>query len=291
MHERLEKPVLIVAFDGLDYELVQRFGLEHLPQKEAGRIDNHTGIAERKTSELFTSFITGETYEQHGVTGLKKPNNQRLHNIRELIPNGVRGSYRLKQVFDAATGYEKEFYAKDDYSQDTIFEKTVSRPIHVPGYNPDPAWRLGYVFELVGKGYSHKSILKQARKQTRNRLHDFYQDYTHDFYDLMMLHLHDPDSIQDVNMAFKENDPEILKDEYERLDGIAGNIQERFSDWNIIFMSDHGRPEKNEHNQQAFYSANFELFGNQEPHITDFHDKILEIVKCEEGAECKKSFQ
>lgn len=51
----------------------------------------------------------------------------------------------------------------------------------------------------------------------------------------------------------------------------------------VLFVSDHGLPdvEKGGHNENAFYSCNKELFGDKTPHITDFHDKILELTDSE----------
>ena len=43
-------------------------------------------------------------------------------------------------------------------------------------------------------------------------------------------------------------------------------------------MSDHGLPTPHQHNEKAFYSCNRELFGDTTPLITDFHDRILDIV-------------
>jgi len=64
---------LIVAFDGLDIDLIRRYDCEtFLEMDEFGTVDNNTGITTRYTSELFASFITGETHEKHGVTGLTK---------------------------------------------------------------------------------------------------------------------------------------------------------------------------------------------------------------------------
>ena len=55
-----------------------------------------------------------------------------------------------------------------------------------------------------------------------------------------------------------------------------------FEDWTVIFMYEHGMIESQgkfwEHNKNAFYSCNVELFGEETPHITDFYDRILEIT-------------
>lgn len=64
---------LVVAFDGLDHHLINRYGCDALREmEEFGTFDNHTGIHSVATSELFASFITGKTHVDHGVTGLSK---------------------------------------------------------------------------------------------------------------------------------------------------------------------------------------------------------------------------
>ena len=72
----MENRVLVVALDGLDYELIKKYKCNQLTEmKEFGNIDNYTGIHSIKTSEEFASFITGELYGIHGIEGLGKPNN------------------------------------------------------------------------------------------------------------------------------------------------------------------------------------------------------------------------
>lgn len=68
-----EGSVLVVAFDGLDKDFIEKFELENIQQKEYSELDNKSGISSIKTSELFASFITGDTWEEHGVQGLEKP--------------------------------------------------------------------------------------------------------------------------------------------------------------------------------------------------------------------------
>jgi hypothetical protein len=63
--------MIVVGFDGLDKELIEDFDLENVKFAETGKINNADGVKKRSTSELFASFITGETHEVHGVTGLE----------------------------------------------------------------------------------------------------------------------------------------------------------------------------------------------------------------------------
>lgn len=77
--------VLVIAFDGLDKELIDKFQLNNVPQYEYGFIENRENIKEVKTSELFTSFITGLTWEEHGIQGIKKWNKPFLGNFIDFF--------------------------------------------------------------------------------------------------------------------------------------------------------------------------------------------------------------
>ena len=98
-----------------------------------------------------------------------------------------------------------------------------------------------------------------------------------------MCHLHRTDHHQHQygDPSISTYDEEKLQDLYEETDDLAGRIVGFFEeDYDyIIFMSDHGLPTEKEHNENAFYSCNKELFGDETPHITDFHDKILELTE------------
>jgi hypothetical protein len=278
--------VLVVAFDGMDKELIDEFDLDYIPQEEFGGIDNSTGISRRMTSELFASFITGENHSVHGVKGLDKSLNKWDRLVDYIIPdfavNRVRGFHRLKQALTFADEFDSMKHTKDDLDEETLFEKIdASLPLYVPSYNPESFWLLAYPHELVKYGEEERFI-KECRYDTDLRLNNgtatqpAFNDITKSFWDFIMLHLHDPDGFQDTGYG-------DLKQEYERLDEIAGRILEEYEEWTVIFMSDHGRPEKEgsglwEHNENAFYSCNRELFEDETPHITDFHDKILNLT-------------
>lgn len=83
---------------------------------------------------------------------------------------------------------------------------------------------------------------------------------------------------------------EKVEETYHEADRFAGEILEKAEEngfETVIFMSDHGLPDVEEggHNENAFYSCNHELFGEETPHITDFHDKILELTSQEDDLE------
>jgi len=76
--------VCIVSFDGLEYTLVEKFGIKNLKQTEYGMIDlqpyfeggggqwKSVGKGEKVkmalTDEVYATFITGRTPDEHGVT-------------------------------------------------------------------------------------------------------------------------------------------------------------------------------------------------------------------------------
>lgn len=277
--------VIVVAFDGMDRELVEEFGLENVRQEEFGSIDNSTGINYRYTSELFASFITGETWDEHGIIRLSRNDKHRLLNRRGRLA-GFLSRYstlwRLVQYLEVLLIYFlisdrsewKDYkYSKRDLESGTLFDEIdLSKPLFVPAYNPDPRWQLDLPHGVMRpEETTREDVRKYSERLTESRLREFY-DLNFDFWDFVMLHIHEPDAVQDVGLGNYERD-------YRRLDGIAEEIVEEFSDdWTIIFMSDHGMMEEKEHNENAFYSCNKELFGSKTPHITEFYDKIIELT-------------
>lgn len=283
----MSENVLVIAFDGLDKELIEEFGLEHITQEEFGGIDNTTGMSSIKTSELFASFITGETWEKHMVKGLESWNDEKgkiLDNdIFNFAEDNIRGGYRLKKLLSSFLGLEKSKSSKKNLMSESLFEKIPnSKAIDVPGYNPSPFW------DTMGRPFQ----LKRADAEER-RITYYWDEWEYDrrkrnlfknlntYFDFLMAHFHRPDFYHhiygDRDVGYDKNE---LRELYKETDELAGEIKEYFSeDYDlIIFMSDHGLPTEKEHNENAFYSCNRELFGSSIPKILDFHDKILEKV-------------
>lgn len=272
--------VLVVAFDGMDKELIESYGLENVSQKEFGSIENSAGIKERMTSELFASFITGTTHENHGVEGLSTSLDWRDRFVEYIFPRwtieNIPGMFRLKTLVRGDSQKERT-YTKSDLNEQTLFEKIeLSLPLYVPSYNPDPIWHTGFPHKIT-PNFSEESWVDITRWHTEARLNfgignqPAFFDVSKGFWEFIMLHLHDPDSFQDTGLG-------NLEEEYDRLDRITEEILTEYEGWTIIFMSDHGRPDGRQHNENAFYSCNKELFGDETPHITDFHDTILELT-------------
>ena len=268
--------VLLVAIDGMDSELIEKYKCENLlGMEEYGGIDNSTGIFRIWTSELFASLITGENYEVHGVKGLAYWKNSKIEKLEKFFEkyhffrkfNGLRKSFYKK------LGFGLRGYTKDDYDIPTLFEKIPnSRSIDVPGY--DIAFSKGG--ELIGN-YGIEGAIRQQDYIAEKKKGDLLDAIDVD-YDFLMAHFHKIDHYHHWFWEMGEEEP--VEEVYKEFDSLAAEILERAEgkfDY-VIFMSDHGLPTPEQHNENAFYSCNRELFDDKKPKITDFHDRIIEIV-------------
>jgi hypothetical protein len=99
---------LVVAFDGLDKELIEEFGLGNVKQSEFGEIENHESVNKIVTSELFACFLTEEEYNEHGIRGNKAPNSDLTNLIYENIftpsqSSRTRGVHGLRTAVKQAS--------------------------------------------------------------------------------------------------------------------------------------------------------------------------------------------
>lgn len=285
-----QEKTIVIAFDGMDYELIQKFELDNVIQQEFGTIDNSTDINKIFTSELFASFITGETSEKHGVEGLNKWNNRTVRNIEKTadrIPffdkfRGIRHAlWNSINSIDARI----EKYDSSDLEAKTLFEEIDdSRAIFVPGYNPSTFWAIGADLEPLKYGYSRDETAEHYdTREFSHRKQELFSELENDFTgarDFLMCHFHRIDTYQHLygDKEAGSYDEEKLYALYKEMDDLAGEIKQKAEEagyTRIIFMSDHGLPTETGHNENAFYSSNQELFGVEKPHITDFASEFL----------------
>lgn len=278
--------VLIVAFDGLDYELIKKYNCEEIQQEEFGKIDNQTGIKHVMTSELFASFITGKTWKEHGMIGLGiKISSGFLDKIRNLL---IRVHPKLQALVDplVAALSEINFFnltrrevMKKDLGCNTIFEEVEnSRALFVPAFNPELNWAVGnnVLKPVEYEEYGIKETIELIERDQKHRKEELFRELKKG-YDLLMVHFHKPDWYHHI--LWETGRKEGIEGMYEEMEGLANRIKGKAKGYDyIIFMSDHGLPTKGAHNENAFYSCNKELFPDKVPHITDFYNKILEIT-------------
>lgn len=285
--------IIVVAFDGLDKELIDEFQLENIIQEEFGSIDNQTGMKHTYTSELFASFITGTNWKEHGVTKLRKWTNPSVGEFEKKIsklPLSEKTSGLRNAVIESINSLDakKRKYRKEDLETETIFEKIEnSRPIYVPSYNPSPFWIVGADNDPLSFGYSPEETIEHYyTREFRHRKEKLFSELENEIIGprpFLMCHFHYPDTYQHMcgDKSIGAYNEEKLRKMYNEIDELAGQIKEKALNTGydrIIFMSDHGLPDENSHNKNAFYSANKELFLDKTPKIMDFHDKILELT-------------
>ncbi len=288
----MSEKVLVVAFDGMDKELIEEFELKNIQQQEFGSIDNQTGMQNIYTSELFASFITGESPDEHGIVGLNKWKNSRGEVLDTLIPKEVLetkiGFHRIRETLKSALDAEETKYEKEDLASETLFEKIdESRPIFVPGYNPSTFWTIEADLRPLGYGKTPAETMEHYdTREFRHRKEKLFSELENEIVparDFLMMHFHRSDTFHHLYGDPEGNyNEEKLREMYREMDELAGEIKEKALDKGydyVIFMSDHGLPAEIGHNENAFYSSNKPLFEEKTPKITEFHDRILELVE------------
>ncbi|MFB6216480.1 MAG: alkaline phosphatase family protein [Candidatus Aenigmatarchaeota archaeon] len=276
-----ESKILIVTFDGLDSDLVHRFQLTDVTSfTESGSLNNSAGMTTIITNELWASFITGETWKKHDIVSKNRPDSDVLFKLEKL------NKFRWWQKFQGARPQIYSWipflnsnvrkYDKRDIGCDTIFERVPnSKAIDVRSYN------VGYNYDLMKPLEQDIELAtEELERFTRWKKQELF-DSMEQGYDLIMAHFHKPDHIQ--HWFWEVGKMDKVEETYHEIDDMAAEIKQKAQKEGfdtVLFVSDHGLPdvENGGHNENAFYSCNRELFGYETPHITDFHDKILEVV-------------
>jgi hypothetical protein len=280
--------VLVIAIDGMDKEILERHGCnEFTEMEEYGSIDNHSGIEAISTCELFASFITGETHERHGIVSMREWNNDLLDKLK----NSSFGDYifrfqTVRRFAESLPGVVKELRSKEDLQVESLFDNVSnSRCMFVPSYCPETNFRMnkGPMALLADTPIGIEEAEQEVLKDQLARREMLFEELDGPPHSFAMCHFHMVDWLQHLHGDWEI--PESKTEEiYIRFNELAGEIKRQSSYDTIIFMSDHGIVEEgeSEHNRNAFYSCNQELFGDETPHITDFHDEILERVETAE---------
>jgi anaerobic selenocysteine-containing dehydrogenase len=273
--------VLIVTFDGLDRELVTRFNATNVTEmEEFDTYDNSTGMTTIITNELWASFITGETWREHGIVSKNRPKSDLLFEVEKL--NRFWWWRKFQGIRHRVYGWipflnsENRKYDKRDLKTDSIFEEVPnSKAIDVRSYN------IGYNYNLMKPlDFDIMLGLDELERFTEWKKQELFESLEKD-YDLVMAHFHKPDHIH--HWFWELGNMDRVEQTYHEMDRMAAEIKgkadkEGFD--TVLFISDHGLPdvENGGHNENPFYSCNRELFADGTPHITDFHDKVLELT-------------
>jgi len=269
--------VLIIGFDSLDYNLINKFDLQYLKQIEYGMIN--INVEPLSSPVIWASFLTGLPPEKHGITGhgwenlildkLKHGGQMlRLHKNQGLAKMSL-SAFRLLEML----GFKRRLL-QIKYDTPTIFDY-AEKPmvISVPGYNEESVnIEIRHkITKYLGNPKIEKQIAEKSLRIFEERKGRALKILNEDW-DLFMVHFFLPDTIQHIYW-YNENK---IKKLYHIMDHTAKLFKNMVNDDEtfILFVSDHGQ-EKGVHTPYGFYSCNHKLI-LQKIKITDFSDIILQ---------------
>lgn len=284
--------VLIVAFDGLDYEKIKKYDCKNIQQDEFGKIDI-TSFERFGTPWLWASFLTGE---KHDFRYVKKLSNSKLENLETFFWknlgfmtkwSGIRGKY----IYDKLLRQEMTNHTKEDLEHPSFIEELGMDSYYVPAYNEytfnEFAEYASSTVKALGDGEitkseafrRHRGLFLRQKEELQNLLKNKPQDS-------MMFYFKFTDSVQ--HLIFNEEDKidymgqeYTEKDLYHEIDNLAQKIKQNSEHDLILFVSDHGL-DKGDHNENAFYSTN-QVFELESPAFTGFKSILMERVKPEKS--------
>ena len=275
--------MLIVGFDGLDYEKIQKYECENLQLEDFGKLDLE-GMPLRTTS-LWASLITGKKPEEHGVDSMLTFSGEKVRKVDKYVSKffnifGMSAIHLRKcfyyYLFDSGVITMDRRFLKVP----SIFEKVSdSRVLECPGYTEYPyiAGQMG-----VTKVYrerapiSRERAFRDMRAELNYRKKLLFEGIGE--HKLLMQHFHYPDWFQHLFPKGKRD-----RELYEDMDELAGKILEKVDrDTLVVFCSDHGL-EDGGHRDQAFYSVNIQVGENVS--ITNLVEECLAKLDYQEKEE------
>ena len=267
--------VLILAYDGLEYNLVKRWKLRNLLQVKYGKYKAHISekYKEPYTPEAWITIITGTT--NHNIKEWWVYNNS-LEKLRYKPPfKWIRG----KRKFLKLIGIKPRLPNKNDLKIKTIFDLTKKPiPLFIPGYNEptEPHYRLKKAFE---KGL--EEYIKTIWQIHYWRKWEFFNILDKEWWDLFMCWFDLADLLGHIFIA--KNRMELYKG-YVELDKIAMNVKDSI-DKNtlLLILSDHGMKAMpdgtGDHSFHGFWSINKNLEWFNPKKATDFYNLIKKSLQ------------
>lgn len=272
--------ILILAYDGLDHDLVETLSLRNILQREHGKVDVPIvgGIDDPSTPIVWTSFITGEPPGIHGVDMPQMWDNE-LDGLRSFVRR-YRGIHnilkRLKVGYRVrdAVGAKPSFPSRKNIKVDTLFEVVKpSTALGVPVYNKN----LEEVYPIgdVVRARQDPEYLPVFEERVRGMFDEETEALFHAIegeWRLLMAHFHITDLF---GHAFWGT--EKLATLYEEMDLLTKRVKARLrGDDLVLIISDHGMS-KLGHTKKGFYSFNVKI-GLVDPDIKDFFKIVTGLL-------------
>lgn len=272
--------VLILAYDGLDHDLVETLSLRNILQREHGKVEVPIvgGIDDPSTPIVWTSFITGEPPEVHGVDMPQMWDNE-FDGLRSFVRrhrgiHNILKRFKVGQKVREATGARSSFPSRKNIKVDTFFE--VVKPsvaLGVPVYNKN----LEEIYPIgdVMRARQDPEYLPVFEERVRGIFDEEVKtlfDTLEGEWRLLMVHLHITDLF---GHAFWGT--EKVATLYEEMDLLTKRVKARLrEDDLVLIISDHGMS-KLGHTKKGFYSFNVKI-GLVDPDIKDFFNLVTGLL-------------
>jgi len=256
--------VVMILFDSLEYDLVEKFDCKVLKQKEHGKIDLTIYFQDRpqgpgapaKTPEVYASFLTG------------------------VIPKDYVKLYRkLDKLYTSIF----KLAGIDRYGRPTALA------IDVPAYcRLNKSWIDKITgFPLFVRYWKEKWPLKMSEIEYYKYM-DIKASYANLIrllgFDLIMFYFKETDKLHHAYNDYEKYEGHIRK-MYRKCEDIAEQIIEAFSDKETLFIifSDHGTNLRGGHSNHGFWSSNKPLDRGTSIDLVDWFGIIKEWY--EKGAD------
>ena len=284
--------LLIVGLDGLDYDIVLRWGLKQYLQKYHGK--HYVGFAcKLYTPILWSMFLTGINVEKHGYSleELKRKREQdiwkhnflkKLYLLRKRVPIKKLGIRYLLIKLGLVKPYPPSILPKHLLERTFIVELKRKglkvSAIEIPGFNEERNEKYRTLHEkYVTKNLREKlSFLNEIIDDCRERIQQAL-NFIVKGYDLVFVYLPLPDI---AHHLLYRNLREIveLRKIYGSLWKMISPLISHAENYAILLVSDHGFRIKNQyHSKWGFWSLNIKppFIPSK---ITDFKKLVLEIA-------------
>ena len=286
--------VIILGIDAIEYDLIEKWNLKNLKQKEYGKTILPLSSGQEPATEIiWPCFITGKEPEEMGYSTLNIYTKSLIPFLPLVTPvikklfidtktkNGTQKIQgRLSLLYLSIILLKKigliHKPTKEDIKADTIFNnnKIKSVHLHIPVFDKDafPEYRKDIV-KLISEKVHHPIIEIKQIKELTQRSKEVYEYIKKDNWQLFMQYFFVLDGVQHI---FYRNLKKIAKF-YLMFDEFIKKVTEIIDDETLLLIiSDHG-VKKGIHTTYGFYSINKKL-GLKNPKLIDFREIIEEIL-------------
>jgi len=279
--------VLILAFDGLDYDLIKRFKCKNIKQKQYGKlavpdeckttIVVSNGQKERVpyTPFVWSAFLTGKPPVEVGLNreNLYKWSNVWLNELRRQARYLKFAKFGNTKLVHTVTrilmklGFEQGF-CKQDYKCPTFFSQaTKSRAINVPTLSE--GWSIKWEAPIFNSANIYWRKFGEVKVETLKAI-------SNGNWDLLMAYTRLLDVIGHLSLG---QFTKVVK-AYNACNAFVDEVKKLLSrDTVCLIVSDHGMEKLGDtkygkHSNESFYSLN--VVTNWKPKTTfDFHNQIV----------------